>query len=155
MSDNTAMNGEEDEEANSLNAEVEDHESIRTESTISKSLTEIREDFVDEGEIAPALLLVSVRVERELSSRLQDHFDLSVSELEGLGLGTEGLGYYLSRCNQHDLVAEGYRGDLEKLKNERNNLAHEEGHYYTIQTNEQKHEEMRELIENVIQFLRD
>lgn len=154
MSDDTAMDGEGD-EANSLNAEQEDHESVSTELTISKSLSEIRRDFVDEGEIAPALLLVSVRVERELSSRLREHFDLSVSELEGLGLGTEGLGYYLSRCNQHDLVAEEYQEDLEELKNERNGLAHEEGHYYAIQTNEQKHEEMRALIENVIEFLRD
>lgn len=53
---------------------------------------------------AIALLLTAVRVEHELAERIKEDFGLTTSEFGGLGLDRKTLGWYLSKCNELNLV---------------------------------------------------
>ena len=120
--------------------------------TILHPLNKIQ-NFINRGDIGVALLLLSVRVESELSERIKSHFEINESQFEGLDLDSNTIGWYLSKANSCDLVDSEYRSTLEKLKNERNALVHDKGHFETIEASQPRKEEIKNILRDTISFL--
>lgn len=113
------------------------------------------ESLLREDEVGLALLIVSVRVENELYTRVRNHFGLSKEDYEDLKLGSKGLGWHVAKACENDLVKSEYRNSLDNLAKKRSSLVHDDGYLETMEGVHSSRKEIKQLVFEVIEFLEE
>jgi seryl-tRNA synthetase len=57
------------------------------------------------------------------------------------------LGYYISKCNEKDIIEKEYRQTFEELRDKRNALAHDIGYRDELVQNDEEAEDVRSIVE--------
>lgn len=144
---------ETDDSTAEVSAEVRTTSTAGAEISAVYSTEKIRE-FLEKGEIAISLILVSVRVEHALGKRIKQKQDLSESEFDE-EYGRDTLGDLLVECEEFNLIEEEEDEPFDTLRVKRNALVHDRGFLEELEMNEQMQDEVRELIERIFELVSD
>lgn len=101
---------------------------------------------LENGEIDITLLLTATMAEAGLRSELIDYLGISHSNFDELR-GRATLGYYLSKCNEKNIIDKKYRDQFQNLVNKRNDLAHDVGYRDELLQNDEEAKHVQSVIE--------
>jgi predicted nuclease with TOPRIM domain len=101
----------------------------------------INEELENER-VEVALLLTATTAEAILREELVNHYSISYDAFDELR-GNKALGFYVSKCNEYDIIDEKYREAFQDLIDERNELVHDLG--YLMSRLDQSNEKVEEV----------
>ena len=109
-------------------------------------------DALDDEKLDTAILLAATHSEAVLAQRLQRYFEVHHVAFEEL-VGSQTLGWYLSKANEHDLVDQAYRAPLNDLVEKRNRLAHDLSYMQKLRDDEDEQAAVRDIVESCVDWL--
>jgi len=98
-----------------------------------------------------ALLLTATMAETGLRYELIDYLCISPSNFDELR-GRATLGYYISKCNEKDIIDKEYKETFEDLRDKRNALAHDIGYRDELVQNDEEAEDVQSIIEGCCEW---
>lgn len=102
---------------------------------------------LEDGRIDTALLLTATTAEAILRDKLIQHFEIPREAFDEV-CGDKTLGWYVSKCNEKQIIDESFRGSFDSLVKKRGKLVHDLGYLNHLGQDDEEMEEVKSIIED-------